>query len=222
MKVAIIMNDNSYAGREYLSELSNKNIRIDVINIGNFPERNINEDKRCGNLWNPVSVKSLRSFHDFHDFNSLKSISLLKFLKNKNYELGIQGGTGILKYNIISSFKFGILNFHPGDLPFFRGCSAPEWQLFENRPVISTCHLIDEGIDTGPILMKKELIVSMNSYESFRASIYPQTSIFVSEVIQDLINNKLELKYKIQNEDTAVYRKYIGNESILELKNNFF
>lgn len=216
------MNDNSYAGREYLSELSNKNIRIDVINIGNFPERNINEDKRCGNLWNPSSVKSLRSFHDFHDFNSLKSISLLKFLKNKNYELGIQGGTGILKYNIISSFKFGILNFHPGDLPFFRGCSAPEWQLFENRPVISTCHLIDEGIDTGPILMKKELIVSMNSYESFRASIYPQTSIFVSEVIQDLINNKLELKYKIQNEETAVYRKYIGNESILELKNNFF
>ena len=222
MNIALIMNDNSYAGREYLSELLKKNIKIDVINIGDFPIRNINEDKRCGNLWKPDSVNSLCKFHDFYNFNSLKSISLLEFLKNKNYELGLQGGTGILKYNIISSFKFGILNFHPGDLPFFRGCSAPEWQLFENKPIISTCHLIDEGIDTGPVLMKKELIVSMKSYESFRASIYPETSVFVSEVVQDLINDKLELKYKIQDEKTAVYRKYIGHESILELKNNFF
>ncbi len=136
--------------------------------------------------------------------------------------MGIQGGTGILKDNIISNFNFGILNFHPGDLPFYRGCSAPEWQLFENKPIISTCHLIDEGIDTGPILKKKKLNVSMKSYESFRSSIYPQTSIFVYEVIQDLINEKLELKFKIQDKKTAVYRKYIGHESILELKNNFF
>ena len=63
-------------------------------------------------------------------------------------------------------------------------------------------------------LMKKELIVSKKSYESFRASIYPETSIFVSEIFQNLINKKLELKFKIQDEKMAVYRQYIGNESI--------
>ena len=215
------MNDNSYAGREYLSNLIKNNIKIDVLNIGKFPLQNINEDKRCGNLWKPDSVKLLRNFHHFHYFDSLKSNDLLEFLIKKNYDLGIQGGTGILKFNIISNFKSGILNFHPGDLPLFRGCSAPEWQLFENKPIISTCHLIDEGIDTGPVLKKKKINVSMKSYESFRASIYPETSAFVSEVIKDLLNKKLELKFKPQDNKTAIYRKYFGDDAILELKNKF-
>ena len=221
MKIALIMNENSYAGREYLSGLFKKNIKIDVIQIGKFSKNNISEDKRCCNLWKPDSVKLLSKFHNFFEFNSLKSKDLLEFLKNKKYDLGIQGGTGILKDNIISNFNFGILNFHPGDLPFFRGCSAPEWQLFENKPIISTCHLIDVGIDTGPIQKKKKLNVSMKSYESFRASIYPQTSIFVSKVVQDLINEKLELKFEIQDEQIAIYRKYFGDEAILELKKKF-
>ena len=215
------MNDNSYAGREYLLNLFENNIKIDVLNIGKFPIQNINEDKRCGNLWKPVSVKLLLNFHHFHYFDSLKSKDLLEFLKKQNYDLGLQGGTGILKLNIINSFKSGILNFHPGDLPLFRGCSAPEWQLFENKPIISTCHLIDEGIDTGPVLTKNKLNVSMTSYESFRTSIYQETSKFVCEVLKDLINKKLELKFKIQDEKLAIYRKYIGDEAILELKNKF-
>ena len=215
------MNDNSYAGREYLSNLCKNNIKVDVLNIGKFPVLNTNEEKRCGNLWKPDSVKSLLDFHHFHYFNSLKSKDLLEFLKKQNYDLGIQGGTGILKLNIICNFKSGILNFHPGDLPLFRGCSAPEWQFFENKPIISTCHLIDEGIDTGPVLKKKKLNVCLKSYESFRASIYPETSVFVSEVIQDLMNKKIELKFKPQDEKMAIYRKYFGDDSLLELKSKF-
>ena len=222
MKIALIMNENSYAGREYLSGLFKNNIKIDVIQIGKFSTKNFREDNRCGYLWKPDSVKLLSEFHNFFEFNSLKSIDLLKFLKNKKYDLGIQGGTGILKDNIISNFNLGILNFHPGDLPFYRGCSAPEWQLFENKPIISTCHLIDEGIDTGPILKKNKLNVNMKSYESFRASIYPETSKFVSKVVRDLINKKLEFKLKIQDEKTAIYRKYFGDEAILELKKKYF
>ena len=169
-----------------------------------------------------ASIKLLNKFHNFFKFDSLDSSNLISFLNTKKYFIGIQGGTGILRDNIINQFEFGILNFHPGDLPFYRGCSAPEWQLFENKQIVSTCHLIDKGIDSGPILRKKTLDVDMKSYEAFRASVYPQTAIFVCEIIHDLINGKQEMNYITQDESIAIYRKYIGDNTIAKLKNSYF
>lgn len=220
MKIAILMNDNSYTGREYLSNL--KDFKIDVINIGTHIESDIQEDKRCGNFWKPERKESLLNFFTFFYFDSLKSMQLIEFLKDKNYDIGIQGGTGIIGNNIINKFNFGIINFHPGDLPEYRGCSAPEWQFFENKKIISTAHFIDEGIDTGKIILKKELKVSTKSYSSFRASIYPLTSDFVKYLLTSIIENKKLLHDAyIQNNSIAKYRKYIGEEKITVLKNKF-
>ncbi|MDD5571821.1 MAG: formyltransferase family protein, partial [Bacteroidales bacterium] len=124
MKTAVIMNDNSYAGREYLQALRMQGIKADIVSIGNYPEINELEEKRCGGLWKPVSMETLRKTFTVFEFVSLNESSLIDFLKEKKYDVGIQGGTGILKENIINKFKSGILNFHPGDLPKYRGCSA--------------------------------------------------------------------------------------------------
>ena len=159
MNLALIMNLHSYAGREYLSLIGKANIQIEVICIGNSPEINQMEEIRCGGLWTPPSLESLMNLYKFkiYKFDTLKSSDLIDFLKNKKFDLGIQGGTGILKKEVFDQFSIGILNFHPGDLPLYRGCSAPEWQIIENKPVYSTCHFIDHGVDTGDILMKKLL-----------------------------------------------------------------
>ena len=220
------MNQNSYAGRQYLSEIGKSNIKIDVISIGNYPEINDSEEVRCGGLWTPMPMDTLIDFYNLNvfSFKSLKSIDLIELLEKKQYNLCIQGGTGILKKEIINKFKFGILNFHPGDLPLYRGCSAPEWQVYENRQVISTCHFIDEGIDTGDILYKKVIHTNNVSYESFRASIYPGTSEFVVEILNEILLNKnfLNNLRKPQDSTIAIYRNYIGDEIITKLKNNFF
>lgn len=123
---------------------------------------------------------------------------------------------GILKEELINSFKYGILNFHPGDCPQYRGCSAPEWQLWEGKPVVCTCHLIDMGIDTGKIYKKKVLSVDRKDYYKMRAQIYPEISRFVGEVMasleEDFDNNCIE-----QDEKCAQYREYIGEEKINKL-----
>lgn len=219
MKIAIIMNKNSYAGREYLNALNKSNINVDIISIGKFPEYNKEEDLRCGGYWNPPSEIELTRRLNVKYFHSLKDNNLLKYLTDFNYDIGIQGGTGIIMNTVINSFKYGILNFHPGDLPKYRGCSAPEWQLYENNKIISTCHLINKGIDSGKIIEKKILDVSLESYELFRASIYPETAKFVVEMINKIKENSEILSYaKPQNEATAIYRKYIGSSKIEELR----
>ena len=219
MKLLILMNQNSYAGREYLAALQDAGIKIDVASIGEFPEINLAEEERCGGFWKPKVVGTLKAYFSFYSFKSLKDEALSYFLSDKKYDFCIQGGTGILKKNIIQQFKIGILNFHPGDLPFYRGCSAPEWQVYENKPVISTVHLVDDGIDTGNIIAKKILEIHTESYEELRASIYPQTAKFVVEVVKEIISyGGLKNVPEIQDESLAKYRQYIGEEKINELK----
>lgn len=108
----------------------------------------------------------------------------------KYYDLGIQGDTGILKSDIINKFNLGLINFHPGDLPKYRGCSAQEWQLCENNDIISTCHLIDQWIVTGPVLAKPELNLVYENYHEFRTKIHKETSIFMLKVLTKLLRDR--------------------------------
>jgi len=222
IKISLIMNQNSYSGREYLYSLKNSNIKVDVLCVGRFPKRNRIEDQRCGNIWKPKNQEFLSKYHDFYSFDSLKSKKLIDFLNLKKYDIGIQGGTGIISDSIIKKFNLGILNFHPGLLPKYRGCSAPEWQIYEGQKIYSTCHIIDKDIDTGDILEIKELKVFKHSYHQFRASIYIETSKFVVKIIKEIISNKGFKKppYK-QNENNARYLSYIGEEKINTIKKIF-
>ncbi len=213
MKVLMLMDNNSYPGREYLSKLIGLN--IDVATFGKYPEKDAQEDERCGNLWIPTTENKLEKHFNFFRFSSLKSHNFLAFLKKGEYELGIQGGTGIIKKDVIDSFNIGIINFHPGNLPFYRGCSAPEWQLLEENEIICTAHFIDEGIDTGEIIEKFLLKPDLSSYEAFRASIYPQISDHVRDFFQKIFDDaRFIFDSTIQDENEAQYRKYIGDEKI--------
>jgi methionyl-tRNA formyltransferase len=219
----MLMNRNSYAGREYLSKLLVYREFIKVASIGNYPEINVEEDSRCGGLWNPIEQSVLEKYFTFYNFSSLKDENLVTHLDSEKYDLCIQGGTGIIKNNLLDKFKFGILNFHPGDLPNYCGCSAPEWQLFEGNQIVCTCHLIDSGIDTGPILKKEILKVNKSNYESFRASIYPETAKFVLSIIEAALeDNSILINYSKQDKSLSNYRKYIGIDNINLLKSNYF
>ena len=216
------MNQNSYAGREYLQHLNRKHLSVDVITIGNYPEIDILEEARCGSLWKPPTEQEVMKDLQHKHFKSLKSKELIEYLTLSKYDIGIQGGTGIIRNNIIECFKYGILNFHPGDLPEYRGCSAPEYQIVDGKPIVTTCHYVVKSIDAGPILAKKVLNVKMDSYESFRASIYPEIGLFLAETI-----SKIETsvgffnKAQVQDESKSKYRKYIGDENIELLKQKF-
>jgi len=212
--IALITNHNNYAGKEYISTLIEANIDFDILLIGNYPAVSEREDRRCANLWKPPEYN--KQARDFYYFDSLSSPKLEQFLFKKSYDLGIQGGTGILRKNIIKAFKMGILNFHPGDLPKYRGCMCPEWQLLENQPIVSTCHLIDEGIDTGSIYKKKVLPLPKLNYHKIRAQIYIEMSIFAVEVIKEILAVGVLENISQQDETEAIYRKVMPNE-LLEL-----
>lgn len=70
----------------------------------------------------------------------------------------INGGLPILKQEILCNSACKFLNVHPGLLPFYRGQNPVQWSVRNLAPIGASVHFIDEGIDTGPILLKKELV----------------------------------------------------------------
>ena len=218
--ICIIMNDNSYVGREYISALQRNNIFVDIILIGINDSFNKQEDKRCGGLWTPMEQSNFSSKFCITRFNSLNDSSFIRHLKKANYSLGIQGGTGVIKDDCLNTFSEGILNFHPGDLPFYRGCSAPEYQYLQGKKIISSCHFLSKGIDEGDLVDSKVLNVDYSSYFSFRASIYPLSSEFFVNVVERWLAGE-DLARKPQDESLACYNKYIGDNAIDKLIKNW-
>ncbi|NKE43719.1 hypothetical protein HB662_02950 [Roseomonas frigidaquae] len=59
----------------------------------------------------------------------------------------------IFPQRVIDAVPRGIVNVHPGALPGYRGLFAPFWQVLRGeRELGCTVHMVDRGIDTGPIL----------------------------------------------------------------------
>ena len=61
----------------------------------------------------------------------------------------------ILKQNVIDGFGCPILNLHIAYLPYNRGAHPNFWAFYDNTPTGVTIHLIDGGVDTGPIVKQR-------------------------------------------------------------------
>lgn len=78
-------------------------------------------------------------------------------LQELNPDLGVLGGTRIIRDRILRIPQGGMLNAHPGLLPEVRGSASPAWSVYYDIPIGATCHFIDPGIDTGDIVGKREI-----------------------------------------------------------------
>ena len=63
----------------------------------------------------------------------------------------------ILKPDVIKLFKRNIINLHISYLPWNRGADPNLWSFLEDTPKGVTIHFIDAGIDTGDIIVQKEI-----------------------------------------------------------------
>ena len=77
-------------------------------------------------------------------------------ITTKNSLICLAGFMRILSPEFIKKFKNRILNIHPAILPAFPGLDAQR-QAIESGVKYSGCtvHFVDEGVDTGPILVQE-------------------------------------------------------------------
>lgn len=91
----------------------------------------------------------------------------LEVLKNEKIDVIVLAGfMRILTSQFINSYKNKIINIHPSLLPSFPGAHAHR-DTIKYGSKISGCtvHLVDEGVDTGPIIMQASVKVDNNETE---------------------------------------------------------
>ena len=74
-------------------------------------------------------------------------------------DLIVFGGTRIIRGEILDHPKDGVINSHPGLLPDCRGSASPAWSVYHDIPIGSSTHFCDNGIDTGHLLIRREVLV---------------------------------------------------------------
>jgi len=96
-------------------------------------------------------------------FNSKQEheAEMIKFLENCKTDLIVAAGyMRILSPLFVSRFRHKIINIHPSLLPSFAGKDAQQQSLDYGVKVTGcTTHFIDEGTDTGPIIMQMPVFV---------------------------------------------------------------
>lgn len=109
-------------------------------------------------------------------------------LREWSPDLLIFTGGNILRKPLLDVPRLGVLNVHLGMLPEVRGMSSPEWSLLNGVPIGVTIHLMDAGIDTGPVLQRFEFPegVRCESLNDLRNQLIAFGVDKVAEVVSDL------------------------------------
>jgi phosphoribosylglycinamide formyltransferase-1 len=106
----------------------------------------------------------------------------------------LAGFMRIIKPKILKEFSGRIVNIHPSLLPAFPGIHSWE-QALEYGAKFAGCtvHFVDEGTDTGPIILQKAVpILDDDTAKTLHARIQVQEHIAFPEAIQLIAENKLK------------------------------
>jgi len=123
----------------------------------------------------------------------------LAILKSNEIEIiALAGFMRILSPIITQAYKNRIINIHPSLLPLFPGAHAHKDTIDAGvRQSGCTVHLVDEGIDTGPIIMQETIELDEGeNEESLSNKILPLEHKIFPTAIELLCSNKIQVNGK--------------------------
>jgi hypothetical protein len=94
----------------------------------------------------------------------LNSDAMCAKLEILNPDFIVLGGIGIVSERIIGIPSSGVLNAHPGLLPWLRGTGVVSRAVERGIPVGGTCHYVDKKVDTGNIIERRLLQLNEKYY----------------------------------------------------------
>lgn len=172
-------------------------------------EENIFEDKFFEEVEYEINDRNMIEVHN------VNQKPLVKYIEHLEPDLGISFGTGLIKPYIFNIPKWGTINIHRGCIDSYRGLDSDLWALYNNEfdKIDVTVHYIDENLDTGDVLLKKNLPLDKvnNIYE-----MKYHTTVIATEMVMEILNKFLSRNDKIDGEKQAKLGKYFSAMNLEE------
>lgn len=92
----------------------------------------------------------------------------------------------IMRRALIDLAPRGLINVHAGALPFYRGRNVLNWALINGESRFGvTCHYVDEGIDTGDIIVQRFFPIGPDDdYGDVLRAAYPACADVLEEALE--------------------------------------
>jgi methionyl-tRNA formyltransferase len=150
--VRIILIGQAAFGEKTLEKLVNKGEEVLAVYCPPDPP---------GGKVDPIKQKALQLGIPVRQPKTFKNSEVQAEFSALNADLGILAFVSqIIPPPVFSAPRFGSICYHPSLLPKYRGRSAINWTLINGETVTGfTIFWLDKGIDTGPILLQKEVPV---------------------------------------------------------------
>lgn len=147
---------------------------------------------------NNNSINSLLKEYDIPIIRFKKSInsptSLITIKKFRPDLLVSILGNEIFKSELIKIAKYGCINLHTALLPKYRGLMPTFWVLLNNEKYTGvSVFFVDEGIDSGPIILQKKIKIDSKSQKE----LITETKKVGMEAIAEAIKLISEKKYSL-------------------------
>ena len=108
----------------------------------------------------------------------------------------LAGYMRLLSPAFVAAFPRRILNIHPSLLPCFPGVDAQAQALAHGVKLTGcTVHLVDEGLDSGPIVVQRAVpVLDGDSPETLAARILEQEHVAYPEALRSLLTRPWEIR----------------------------
>ncbi|MBU0630430.1 MAG: phosphoribosylglycinamide formyltransferase [Candidatus Margulisbacteria bacterium] len=162
-----------------------------VVVISNNPDAYGLERARKHNL--PAVAIDHRIYSDRNTYE----LEIVKVLQQHGVELVcLAGYMRIVGEVLLRHYQGKMVNIHPALLPSFPGLHAQR-QALEHGVLITGCtvHFVDEGCDTGPIIIQSAVpIMEKDTEETLSERILQQEHAIYPEAIRLIAEDKLKIE----------------------------
>jgi folate-dependent phosphoribosylglycinamide formyltransferase PurN len=125
------------------------------------------------------------------DFNDP---TFVEWVKASGADLIVFTGGGLIRRPLLDILPLGVVNCHMGILPKYRGMDLPEWAVLvgESSQIGCTVHLMDEGVDTGPVLALSHVpIEGAKTIREVRDRIEFRMCTFIVDIVGQYLSGRV-------------------------------
>lgn len=116
----------------------------------------------------------------------------------------------LLPQDVLDTPRFGCINVHGSLLPRWRGAAPIQRAIWAGDATSGVCIMqMDIGLDTGPVLLQKEIDIDNNDTS---ASLYSKLAALGPEALLACLDDFASLTPKIQNDAQASYAKKLSKQ----------
>ncbi len=194
-----------------------------LIKAGFIPQAVVcNPDKPVSRkqILTPPQVKVLAQKYGLPVYQPKDKTELLEIIKNLQPDLAIVAAFSmIFPKEVLAVPKYGFINIHPSLLPCWRGPTPIQSAILNgDKETGITLFLIDEEVDHGPILARRESPITNNDdYDTLSRKLSELGADLLIKTLPDFVAGKITPL--TQDESQATYiKKFSTQDAYIEPK----